>query len=368
MNATFVYNKKGFDKSELVHPREGTEPTSIKKLSTKKYESQLFAIFDFESRLEKVQNDKKGHYAILMHHSETIEAAVNVVLVTSKSKGNFDTSTHENPFYRNSIKPKRNSIFNNTTFKLNGSMHSQFFGMLDKSAFDQKLLERYTLNDIQKDNIYDFQQSNFEYKSVMSRIEVVRLVRNVLSSVKLPWIDVYFMPDGDAACFKFTSSSGTKQNPDDEPEDNPEQEVLPLENSTEDNPLLKPIDMERLESITINKLSLHLPETWALNKDTVTHELAHYICFMLGLNVLFYNKRASLDRDLFTLIFSSHGKLFCTIFAQLLIRFCYIDKEELYTTLDKHGVSYYKVERLDEPLLYAAIKKEFEDNPQTTLE
>ena len=151
-------------------------------------------------------------------------------------------------------------------------MHSQFFGMLDKSAFDQKLLERYTLNDIQKDNIYDFQQSNFEYKSVMSRIEVVRLVRNVLSSVKLPWIDVYFMPDGDAACFKFTSSSGTKQNPDDEPEDNPEQEVLPLENSTEDNPLLKPIDMERLESITINKLSLHLPETWALNKDTVTHE------------------------------------------------------------------------------------------------
>lgn len=368
MHATFAYNKSGFDKSELAHPLEGEEPTTIKKLSTKQYGSQTEAIFDFESRLTKVQNDKREHYAILLHTSETIEATPNVILVTSVTHGSFDAITCENPFYRNSVKPKRNTMFNETVFKLNGSMHSQFFGMLDKSAYDQKLMERYQLNDIQVDNLYEFQQQSFEYKSVMSRIEVVRLVRNILSFVKLPWIDIYFMPDGDAAYFAVEMGEGQVFKPDEEPEGDPEQHTLTLEEAPETNPFLKPIDMEALESITINKLSLHLPETWALNRDTVIHELSHYICFMVGLNVPFYKNKDNLDRDLFTLVFSSHGKLFCTIFAQLLMRFCYIDKKQLYNTLDKHGVSYYEVDRFDESLLYNAIKKEFDENPQQELE
>lgn len=367
MHATFAYNKSGFIKAELTHPFEGEEPTTIKKLSTKRYDSQTSAIFDFEDRLKKVQNDKRKSYAILLHASETIESAINVIVVTSLEHGNFDAVTCQNPFFTNATKPKRNMLFNDTTFKLNRTMHSQLFGMLDKSAYDQKLMERYKIDDIQVDNLYEFQLQFFEQKSVMSRIEVVRLMRNALSYVKLPWIDLYFMEKGDAY-FALSMGDGDKIKQGEPQEPDPDQYTIPLEGDSNDNPLLKPIDMEAMESITINKLSLHIPETWAMNRDTLLHEISHYYCFMAGLNIPFYNKRSTLDRDLFTLIFSSHGKLFCTVLAQMLIQFCHVDRKQLYHNLDKHGVSYYKVARLDEPLLYSAIKKEFDDNPQQELE
>jgi len=369
MHATFVFNKSGLDKLDLVHPIEGQEPTRVKQLATKGYNSQVDAMFDFEKRIEKIQNDKRGCYAILLHTTANIESAENVILVKSLKKGSFDTITTQNPFFRNSVKPKRNILFKDTAFQLTRSMHSQLFGMLDKSAFDQKLMERYSLNDIQKDNIYGFQQKHFEPKSVMSREQVLRLVRNVLSSMNLPWIDLYFLEDGDAAFFAVNMGEGKKFKTDEEPDDDndPEQGVIPLEADPNDNPLLNPIDMEIPDSITINKMSLHLPETWALNQDVIVHELAHYYCFMAGLNVPFFNKRHSFDPDTFTLVFSSHGKLFCTVFAHLLMRFCYIDKVDLYNTLDVHGVSYYKIDRLDEKLLFDCVKKEFEDNPKQAL-
>tara|TARA_R110001583_G_scaffold85368_2_gene223689 strand:+ start:868 stop:1974 length:1107 start_codon:yes stop_codon:yes gene_type:complete len=368
MQATFVYYKAGFEKELFVHQSEGTEACPLTKLSTKSYESQLDAMTDFDARLGKVTNSKRILYTILMHTSEEIEHAERVFWVMSPAPGCFDTITVDNPFYRNSIKPKRNVSIKETTFAMNGTMHSQLFGMLEKTAYDQKLLARYQLDDIQVDNIYGFQQDNFEPISSMSRVQVVRLVRDVLSYIKLPWISIYFMPDGDAAFFKLAMSDGDDHTPDDDYEDSAEQKVLPLDDNVSANPLLQPINMEMPEAITINKLSLHLPETWAMNKDTVLHELSHYICFMLGLNVPFYNDKTKYDNDLFTLIFSSHGKLFCTIFAQLLIKFCYLKKDALYTTLDKHGVCYYKIERLDEAALYKSIKAEFDDAPAHLVE
>ena len=363
MQATFVYHKAGFEKGMFIHPSEEGQKCPLKKLSTKNYPSQLEAMTDFDFRLRKVSDSKRILYTILMHTCEDIEQAEKVFWVMSSAAGNFNVVTVDNPFYRNSVKPKRSTATNDTTYAMNGTMHSQLFGMLDRTAYDQKLLARYQLNDIQKDNVYGFQQDNFDYISNMSRIQVMWLIRNVLSYIKLPFIEVYFMPDGDSAFFKLNMGDDGKFSPDDEPEDGGEQEVLPLDDDSGANPLLQPINMEMPEAITIDKLSLHLPETWAMNRDTVLHELAHYICFMLGLNVPFYNDKSKYDKDLFTLVFSSHGKLFCTIFAQLLLKFCYIEKKDLYATLDKHGVCYYKVERLDEALLYKSIKKEFDDAP-----
>lgn len=367
MQATFVYHKAGFEKDAFLNPSEEGEKCPLKKLSTKPYPSQLEAMTDFDYRLGKVPNAKRILYTILMHTSEIIEQAEKVFWVMSPNPGNFDVVTVDNPFYRNSVKPKRSMITNETTYAINGTMHSQLFGMLDKTAYDQKLLTRYQLNDVQKDNIYGFQRGCFENISNMSRIQVMRLMKDVLSYVKLPFIDVYFMPDGDAAFFKLAMGADGELNPDEIPDDANEQAVLPIE-VVANNPLLQPINMEMPEVITIDKLSLHLPETWAMNKDTVLHELSHYISFMLGLNVPFYNDKNKYDKDLFALVFSSHGKLFSTIFAQLLIKFCYIDKDDLYTTLDKHGVCYYKVDRLNEALLYKSIKKEFEDAPTQFVE
>ena len=360
MQATFVFHQAGINKDIFVHPSEDAEVCTLKRFATKSYPNQLEAMTDFDVRLKKVKNSKRILYSILMHTSETIEQSEKVFWVMSITPGNYDIVTVDNPFFRNAIKAKRNTSVNETTYKMNGTMHSQLFGMLDKTAYDQKLLARYQLNDVQQDNIYGFQQNNFEYKSTMSRIQVMRLIKNVVSFAKLPFIDVYFMPDGDAAFFQLSMANEGALNPDEAPEDSAEQEVLPLEGDGS-NPLLQPVNMEMPEAITIDKLSLHLPETWAMNMSAVLHELAHYICFMLGLNVPFYNDKSKYDKDLFTLVFSSHGKLYSTIFAQLLIKFCYIEKDNLYAELDKHGVCYYKVDRLDEALLYKAIKKEFSD-------
>jgi hypothetical protein len=358
MHATFIHKKNGFSKEDLEHPQSLDEHAEIKLLSTKAYPTQSDAIFDFDNRLNKVKDEQRGRYAILMHNAELCSAAHTVILVLSESKGSFSSITGQNPFYQNAIVPKRSSINNNAAYKLNGTMHSQLLGMLDRSLFDKKLLARYELNDVQQENLYEFQHTTFGQESYMTRMEVVRLIKNTLSFVRLPWIDVYFMKDGNAAFFKLSLTDGTTLDEGNLPDE--EQPELALNTPEDDNPTLYAISDTPPEAITIDKLSVHFPESWAMNPQIILHELAHYICFMLGLNVPFYKNRSQLDPDTFTLAFSSHGKLYCTILAELFIKFMYLKREDFYLQMDKFGVCYYKIDRLDERLLYKALKEDFE--------
>jgi hypothetical protein len=180
----------------------------------------------------------------------------------------------------------------------------------------------------------------------MSVQQALSFCRNVFSYLNLGWITINFLEDGAAAFFQVEHDKLRRK--DEAHEDDEQDDVGGKRHLVDVHELPdKPIEMATL--------SLNIPVSWALNKALLLHEISHYCAFMMPSTIEFYQKRDDFDEEDFESVFSSHGKLFSSIFAHCLSRFLFIPFETVQAALNEHGVPIYPLTVFNEAQMHQFI-------------
>jgi hypothetical protein len=318
-------------------------------LSKRSFNSQSAAMFSLSKLVSHPYYlANKGGVGMLLHPSVDLAETQRVELLRLTGAGKISHVTIENPFWTGLTPPKRNLKTHTLHTAVSGAMQSQLFAMLEGSGGDSRWMARYTLEDPQVDEVYHFQREILPTENCAGKDELITLMKNVLNYVKLPWIILEFKAEGKACFFSIQVKGAEAITPD--KDDGSEEELGAwswLHDLDNDN--YETIGEKPPEPISIGGMRLVIIAEWAMNPYVLLHELAHYITFCLPTPYQLNKGEETLSFNQYEQIFSSHGTLYCSVFAHLLTKFMYVDPDWLYETLTDQKIDFFPIKRFDTP-------------------
>jgi hypothetical protein len=282
---------------------------------------------------------------LLIHSNKNPSQSKNAELCLYE-KGKITKKTIINPLWVGLNKAQRNRLANVMTLDVNSATQSQLFAMITGNGADSQWMQSFGLKDKQQNDLYSWEQKEFERKNNISPQEMVMIASNIVNVAKLPPLPINFKETGKSCFFSVSLASGKTLNPESKEEgDDSAWGWLRNVDAMEFENVTTPYTGKK-DGLRISAMSLTMIMSWALSEPVIIHEVSHYIDFTTPNPYRLNKGKYRLSFNEYQKIFAGHGASFVSIFARALIDFYEVNEDEVYQSLEDARIDHFYIKSI----------------------